>query len=230
MGLTLLFVCRCVWVNESFRLVPVKFDFLFWLRRNWPIKFSLYRIWATFTESGLGWIWAESGLTSVISVRDRCSWRPAIDNSTTVGHQRRSSRSGRIEAIRTLENEWTREQLNKTRRMKGKIIRRKNERGNGGRKEIMDEVSSNEKSVVLHLFPTNFGQSACNSVKVQPISTLRLPNHARPARRTAEPPKLPALFPKCMHCRLNWPEKGVNKCKREKYGRKVHDQYPRTKW
>ena len=33
----------------------------------------------------------------------------------------------------------------------------------------------------VHLFPTNFGQSACNSVKVQPISTLRLPNHARPA-------------------------------------------------
>ena len=32
-----------------------------------------------------------------------------------------------------------------------------------------------------HLFPTNFGQSACNSVKVQPISTLRLPNHSRPA-------------------------------------------------
>ena len=28
-------------------------------------------------------------------------------------------------------------------------------------------------------------------------------------RRTAEPPKLPALFPNCMHCRLNWPEKGV---------------------
>ena len=28
-------------------------------------------------------------------------------------------------------------------------------------------------------------------------------------RRTAEPPKLPALFPKCMHCRRNWPEKGV---------------------
>ena len=45
--------------------MPVKFDFLFWLRRNWPIKFSLYRNWATFTESGLGWIWAESGLTSV---------------------------------------------------------------------------------------------------------------------------------------------------------------------
>ena len=35
--------------------------------------------------------------------------------------------------------------------------------------------------VDVHLFPTNFGQSACNSVKVQPISTLRLPNHARPA-------------------------------------------------
>ena len=33
----------------------------------------------------------------------------------------------------------------------------------------------------IHLFPTNFGQSALNSVKVQPISTLRLPNHARPA-------------------------------------------------
>ena len=63
--------------------------------------------------------------------------------------------------------------------------------------------------VLLHLFPTNFGQSACNSVKVQPISTLRLPNHARPAAEPAEPPKLPALFPKCMHCRLNWPEKGV---------------------
>ena len=28
-------------------------------------------------------------------------------------------------------------------------------------------------------------------------------------RRTDETPKLPALFPKCMHCRLNWPEKGV---------------------
>ena len=43
----------------------------------------------------------------------------------------------------------------------------------------------------VHLFPTNLGQSAYNSVKVQPISTLRLPNHARPAaelpnRRTAE--------------------------------------------
>ena len=33
----------------------------------------------------------------------------------------------------------------------------------------------------IHLFPNNFGQSARNSVKVQPISTLRLPNHARPA-------------------------------------------------
>ena len=28
-------------------------------------------------------------------------------------------------------------------------------------------------------------------------------------RRTDKTPKLPALFPKCMHCRLNWPEKGV---------------------
>ena len=30
-------------------------------------------------------------------------------------------------------------------------------------------------------------------------------------RRTDETPKLPALFPKCMHCRLNWPEKGVDR-------------------
>ena len=28
-------------------------------------------------------------------------------------------------------------------------------------------------------------------------------------RRNDEPPKLPALFPSCMHCRLNCPEKGV---------------------
>ena len=42
--------------------------------------------------------------------------------------------------------------------------------------------------------------------KVQSISTFRPPNHARTA---AKPPKLSALFPKCMHCRLNWPEKGV---------------------
>ena len=28
-------------------------------------------------------------------------------------------------------------------------------------------------------------------------------------RRTTVPPKLPALFPKCMNCHLNWPEKGV---------------------
>ena len=30
-------------------------------------------------------------------------------------------------------------------------------------------------------------------------------------RRTAETPKLPALFPKCMHCRPNWPVKGVDR-------------------
>ena len=30
--------------------------------------------------------------------------------------------------------------------------------------------------------------------------------------RSADPPKLPALFPKCMHYRLNWPEKGVYAC------------------
>ena len=62
----------------------------------------------------------------------------------------------------------------------------------------------------LHHFPTNFGRSACNSVKVQPISTLRPPNHAQSAAESAaKPPKLPALFPKCMHYRLNWREKGV---------------------
>ena len=26
-------------------------------------------------------------------------------------------------------------------------------------------------------------------------------------RQNAQPPKLPALFPNCMHCRLNWPER-----------------------
>ena len=60
---------------------------------------------------------------------------------------------------------------------------------------------------VIHLFPTNFGQSACNSVKVQPISTLRSAESYPTGCRTAERPKLPALFPKCMHSRLNWPEK-----------------------
>ena len=34
---------------------------------------------------------------------------------------------------------------------------------------------------VLPLFPTNYGQSAWNSVKVQPISKDRTPNHARTA-------------------------------------------------
>ena len=29
-------------------------------------------------------------------------------------------------------------------------------------------------------------------------------------RRNADPPKLPTLFPNCMHYRLNWPEKGVH--------------------
>ena len=60
-------------------------------------------------------------------------------------------------------------------------------------------------SSLVHLFPTIFGQYACNLVKVQRISTLRLPNHARPA---AELPNRR----NCLHyfrnaCRLNWPEK-----------------------
>ena len=33
----------------------------------------------------------------------------------------------------------------------------------------------------LHLLPTNYGQSAWNSVKVQPILTVLPPNHARTA-------------------------------------------------
>ena len=31
------------------------------------------------------------------------------------------------------------------------------------------------------LVPTNYGQSAWNSVKAQPISTIRTPNHSRTA-------------------------------------------------
>ena len=37
------------------------------------------------------------------------------------------------------------------------------------------------ESCNLHLFPTNYGQSAWNSVKVQPISPVHLPNLARTA-------------------------------------------------
>ena len=53
--------------------------------------------------------------------------------------------------------------------------------------------------------------SAWNSVKVQLISTNRTPNHARtaaamPSRRNC---LHSTLFPNYMHCRLNWPEKGV---------------------
>ena len=48
-----------------------------------------------------------------------------------------------------------------------------------------------------------FGKSATNFDSPHAESC---PN----GRRNAEPPKLPALFPNCMHCRLNWPEKGVD--------------------
>ena len=58
-------------------------------------------------------------------------------------------------------------------------------------------------------FPTNFGQSARNSVKVQPISTLRLPKPDRPPNcRTAEVActfsEMHALSPKLAgkRCRL----------------------------
>ena len=68
----------------------------------------------------------------------------------------------------------------------------------------------------VHLFQTNYGQSAWNSVKVQPISTVCTPifdslhtESCPSGRRNTEPPKLTALFPNCMHRRLNWPEKGV---------------------
>ena len=49
---------------------------------------------------------------------------------------------------------------------------------------------------------TEFGKSATNF-------DIAAAESCPTGRRTAEPPKLPALFPKCMHCRLNWPEKGV---------------------
>ena len=53
----------------------------------------------------------------------------------------------------------------------------------------------------LHLFPTNYGQSVWNSAKVQSISTVRMPNHARtaemPNRRNAcTISELHALLPK----------------------------------
>ena len=50
-----------------------------------------------------------------------------------------------------------------------------------------------------------FGKSATNFDVVAAESCLT-------GCRTAEPPKLPVLYPKCMHCRLNWPEKGVGWC------------------
>ena len=37
------------------------------------------------------------------------------------------------------------------------------------------------KCELLHLFPTNYGQSAWNSVKIQPILTDRMRNHAQTA-------------------------------------------------
>ena len=45
-----------------------------------------------------------------------------------------------------------------------------------------------------------FGKSATN---FEIPAAESCPN----GRRTAEPPKLPALLPRYMHCRLNWPEK-----------------------
>ena len=47
-----------------------------------------------------------------------------------------------------------------------------------------------------------FGQSA---TKFDSPHAESCPND----RRNAEASKLPALFPNCMHCRLDWPEKGV---------------------
>ena len=48
----------------------------------------------------------------------------------------------------------------------------------------------------------HFGKSAANF-------DIAAAESYQTGRRTDETPKLPALFPKCMHCRLNWPEKGV---------------------
>ena len=61
----------------------------------------------------------------------------------------------------------------------------------------------------IHLFPTNFGQSVWNSVKKQPISTVRPLNHARTAAEMPNRRNCLHFFPNCIHCRLNWPEKGV---------------------
>ena len=47
---------------------------------------------------------------------------------------------------------------------------------------------------------TEFGKSATNF-------DIPAAESCSNGRRTAEPPKLTALFPKCMHCRLHWPEK-----------------------
>ena len=46
---------------------------------------------------------------------------------------------------------------------------------------ILKRSAVKDSTGAVHLFPTNYRQPAWNSVKVQPISTLRLPDHARPA-------------------------------------------------
>ena len=56
---------------------------------------------------------------------------------------------------------------------------RKRERTARSRDERLQHTSAGVTGI--HLFPTNYGRSAYNSVKVQPISTVRKPNHARTA-------------------------------------------------
>ena len=78
------------------------------------------------------------------------------------------------------------------------------------RRQVLVVVGSSERFRFVPStstpFPTNYGQSTSNSVKAQPLSTVRLPNHARtaakmPNRRNCRIGNgkiriLPALFPK----------------------------------
>ena len=56
-------------------------------------------------------------------------------------------------------------------------------------------------------FPTNYGQSAWNSVKVQPISTDRTPNHARKAAEKPNRRNYLHYFRTACTAALNWPGK-----------------------
>ena len=74
----------------------------------------------------------------------------------------------------------------------------------------------------LHLFSDQiwkicmeFGKSATNF-------DIPTAESCPTGRRTVEPPKLPALSPKCMHCCLNWSEKRCM-CEHHRYHLRVRD-------